>query len=89
MAYAERTNACCRNCGTIHLNVPVERDEDGYAYPDIGMSPCHADDCTKDLCNSCPQFVCACCDLAHCEEHRSEFRGASLCPDCMKYSRKD
>jgi hypothetical protein len=72
----------CPHCNTLHVDVPVEYDEDG-GYVDLDAEHCNADNCTVKLCSSCPQFVCSCCGLKHCLEHLTKSDDLSLCPLCV------
>jgi hypothetical protein len=77
-----RLDLICETCKTVHVDVPVQHDEDG-AYAEIDTVPCRSDKCTARLCHSCPQFECDGCRLPHCESHRVRFGDQSLCPVCM------
>lgn len=77
------TTVTCKRCKTVHLNVPVECDEDG-PYAEIETSRCNADGCDAELCSQCDQFRCDSCDLPHCLDHRIEHGGEVLCPVCME-----
>lgn len=74
----------CPNCGTIHRDVPVDIDEDGYPCYDLDTEPCHADDCTRRLCADCERFTCYYCGLPHCWEHVVKRNGLLLCPICVE-----
>lgn len=73
------TDETCPHCQTTQ-RVEVERDDEGNGYAMLETTPCHADDCTRKLCANCPQFVCDCCGLTHCLEHRSMIGGLAYCP---------
>lgn len=65
---ARRGQKECLNCGTLHTDVPVSYDEDGY-FLELDTVACGDDECTKQLCSCCPQFTCEACGLAFCLEH--------------------
>lgn len=76
-------NVQCLSCGTIQT---VERDADGAS---IDQTPCHADDCTRRLCELCPQFECSDCHMAHCAAHCVRIKHETVCPVCVaKYVRE-
>ncbi len=67
----------CLNCSTIHT---VERDTDGAHLDQV---PCHMDECTRHLCEWCPQFECTSCGLSHCSLHRVRIGAEEFCSTCI------
>lgn len=83
--------ATCVNCHTSHTFTGAQLSQDHELC--IEMVPCHADDCLAMLCPECPQFVCDCCGLAHCEAHafRLEFNTSKeegFCSPCFRMVRE-
>lgn len=74
-----KADATCINCGTLHEDLPVDRDEHG-GHVEIETQPCHDDNCPTKLCSSCPQFTCFCCGLTFCLQ--SDHVGREEEPEC-------
>jgi len=79
------TTVTCKRCKTVHLNVPVEYDEDG-PYAELDTEMCSEDGCMKELCPSCQQFVCDFCQLTFCTEHKVLDGGLEVCSECARQS---
>ena len=82
MYRVRKVDVSCENCDTLHTDVPVEFDEDG-GYADLDTEHCNADNCTVELCESCPQFTCDGCGDKFCLEHVSKRDDLELCPVCV------
>lgn len=77
----------CKNCGASKTFTSLQARR-GDAY--VEVQPCHADDCTKMLCENCKQFVCCGCGLAHCEEHKAlTVSGEEFCEICARMMMAD
>ena len=77
----KKADISCQHCDTIHTDVPVEYDEDG-GYADLDTEHCNANNCTVELCASCPQFTCDGCGDKFCLEHFTKVAGLDICPVC-------
>lgn len=65
----------CPTCRSLHY---VERGDE------LELEPCHDDECSARLCPTCTKFVCTCCGLAHCNDHRVRISDEELCRVCVR-----
>ncbi len=85
--FPQKYSAECKQCGTTH-NLSIEEDEDGH-YVEVPTEVCNDDHCTRQLCSSCPQFLCDICTLRFCQEHGSRVGHDMLCPECAAIVRAE